>query len=301
MHGTALLCDLRVPRSQENRSGRATPLGALLAPYLRAWQRHGVRFGSRSWDGWSLEEYAALFSIALLEIGPRSFPSPSLLCRLRQSMPGDGRLSVSVTDDSLIYRFPYGHPDLQCRGERNERFLDPVALEDRVLGPLGELGDAVEVVILNIPRVYPTEGPVFGQVLSRLDRLLSGLPRRWRFAIALHNGGYLLPDYLACLRDHGVGHVLRCGEEMPPLLEQLQMPGAFHAGPIVVDVPAGGMQEEMLLGIAEAIRRALEENRPLAVYAGDRPEESTLAFLLALMTLLNPDLAKRSVLRRCAA
>jgi len=293
------VCDLQVPLHQESRPERATPLEALLVPYLRAWERYEVRFGTRSWDGRSLEDYAALFSTAALEISPRSFPPASFFLRLRQCMPGPGRLSVIVTDDALTYRFPYGHPDPRVRGERNERFLDPAGLEERVFAGLGQLGDAVGVVVLNIPRVYATEGPVFAQVLSRLDRLLSRLPRKWRFAVALHNSGYLLPDYLACLRDHGVGHVLRSSEDMPPLLEQLQM--AIPPGPLVVDVATERLQEEELLGVAEAVRHCLAEGQPLFVYAGDRPEESVVTALLAVMTMLNAELAKRSVLRRHAA
>jgi hypothetical protein len=37
------------------------------------------------------------------------------------------------------------------------------------------------------------------------------------------------------------------------------------------------------------------------VCAGDHPQDSTLAALLALMTILNPELAKRSIVRRSAA
>jgi hypothetical protein len=301
MHAAA--CDLQPSLQQPpgHEVRRVAPLEALLAPYLRAWQRHGVWFGTRMWDGWSFEKYAALFPATLLEIGPWHFPSPSFFCRLRERMPGHGRVTALVTDDSLFYRFPHGHPDLRFRGERNERFLDPADLEERVLELLRHLGEALAVVVLNIPRIYPTEGPVFAQVLSRLDRLLTALPRTWPVAVALHNGGYLLPDYLACLRDHRAGHVLRCDEDMPPLLEQLGMPGILGGGPAVVDVPVESFGEEEMLGISEAVRCALEESRPLLVYAGDRPEESTVAPLLALMTRLNPELAKRSVLRRHAA
>jgi len=299
MHGTALLCEPL--RQEECRPGQLEPLEALLAPYLQAWQRHGVRFGTRWWDGRSLEQYAALFSTVVLEVDSRTIPSPSLLGRLRQGMAGDGWLTVIVRDDVLHYRFPHGHPDRRCRGERNTCFLDPGVLEERVLEPLEVLRDAPGVVVLDIPRIYPTEGPVFGQVLSRLDRLLSELPRTQHFAVALHNGSYLLPDYLACLRHHGVSHVLCCEADMPPLLEQLQMPDMLHRGPVVVEAPPERMDEDVLVGIAAVVGHALEEAWPLVVCAGDRPQDSTLAGLLALMTFLNPELAKRSIVRRSAA
>lgn len=286
----AAVCDLPAVRQESNRAA------ALLAPYLRAWERHDVQLGIRSWDGWHLKDYAALFPAAMLEIPPHAFPSPSLVSRLRESVRG--RLSLLVSDDMLVYRFPYGHPDPGCRGERNERFLEPDGLVERVFARLGEFGDRLGVVVLDIPRIYPTEGPVFGRVLSRLDRLLSALPRRWPLAVALHNGGYVLPDYLACLREHRVGHVLRSGRDMPPLLEQL--PGMPEEGPLLIDLSAKALERE-LLGVAEAVRRSLERGMSLSVYAGDRPDERAMAVLLALMTVLNPELAKRSVLRRHAA
>lgn len=288
----AAVCDLP-PVRQESRQGRAA---ALLAPYLRAWERHDVQLGVRSWEGWPLEGYTALFPAAMLEIDPRAFPSPSLVSRLRDNVRG--RLSLIVSDDALVYRFPYGHPDPGCRGERNERFLEPDGLLERVFARLGEFGDRLGVVVLDIPRIYPTEGPVFGRVLSLLDRLLSALPRRWPLAVALHNGGFLLPDYLACLREHRVGHVLRSGRDMPPLLEQL--PGMPEGVSLMIDFSAKALEGE-LLGVAETVRRSLERGLSLTVYAGDRPDEQTMAVLLALMTVLNPELAKRSVLRRQAA
>lgn len=282
MSGAALLHDPVLVR--DVRAEAAEPrLEALLEPYMRAWERHGVRFGTRSSDG-------TLFSAVLREVAPPVGPFPA---------GGKEHPVVIVSDDALVYRFPHGHPDPRCRGERNARFLDPDGLEERVLGPLDLPGEAT--VVLDIPRIHPTEGRVFGAVLGRLDRMLSVVARGRRIAVALHNGAYLLPDYLACLGRHGVGHVLRCGEDMPPLLEQLRMPGVLEAGPLVVDVELAGRRHETLPGVAEAVRRALEGGRPLAVCAGERPGRSTLAALLALMTMLNPELAKRSHLKRCAA
>lgn len=88
---------------------------------------------------------------------------------------------------------------------------------------------------------------------------------------------------------------------MPPLLEQLQMPDMLHRGPVVVEAPPERMDEDVLVGIAAVVGHALEEAWPLVVCAGDRPQDSTLAGLLALMTFLNPELAKRSIVRRSAA
>lgn len=85
---------------------------------------------------------------------------------------------------------------------------------------------------------------------------------------------------------------------MPPLLEQL--PGMPEGVSLMIDFSAKALEGE-LLGVAETVRRSLERGLSLTVYAGDRPDEQAMAVLLALMTVLNPELAKRSVLRRQAA
>ena len=61
------------------------------------------------------------------------------------------------------------------------------------------------------------------------------------------------------------------------------------------------MAAEVRLGIPEAVRRCLEEKKTLYIDLHDRPAGPAPLSLLAMMAMLDPDLAKLSPLRKRAA
>ena len=303
-----------------------------LLPHVRAWARHGVHFSLSPWNSpaWigllygrlygnaaefaahAPEEYARCLGTGWVEIGPYRLPAVPELLQLSSSMPpGFGVLAV-VSHESMMYRFPYGHPDAARRGERNPRFLDP-ALVCGIVAPLLRVLDRhLRVVVLQPGRIYPTEEYPFAEFLGRLACLLDALPRAYRYAVELATPEYLRPEYFACLQDHGAAHVLNQNDGMPPLLEQVQRPDVLTTDIVVLRTPQdgaplaarrhrGGMDAEMRLGILETVRRCIDGKKMLYIDLGDRPEGSAPLTLLALMSMLDPDLAKLSPLRRHAA
>jgi uncharacterized protein YecE (DUF72 family) len=290
-----------------------------LVPYLRAWERHGVYIGMASWTvprwigtlyrRWYgtgrefarhvLEEYGQCFLTTCLDVGPNRMPLPAVLRRLSAQAPPDFLFATRVADESLTYRFPYGHPDPARRGERNERFLDAALLEERVLTPLRVLERAAGVVVLQVARVYGTEEMTSPLFLSRLRSFLDRLPRGPRYALEVRNPEYVVPDYLACLREYGVAHVLRNGMDTPPLIEELQAPGVMTADTVVAYVSA--VHGETVLAARETVRCCVEGRRSLFLYVDDATDENMPAVVRTLLQELNPLLAGLSPIRRRAA
>jgi len=294
-----------------------------LVPYLRAWERHNVHFGVSSWlsSRWigtvyrrwygsyaefarsSLEEYARCFTTTCLECGPYHSPLVPACVGLRECVPRHFRFTVGIADDSLTYRFPYGHPDPVKRGERNNSFLDAGLLEERVFPAVRRLGPHAGLLVLRFAPIYPTENVSPGMFLRKLDRFLGALPRDGRYAVEPGNTGYVLPDYLACLRDHGVAHVLRQRRGTLPVVDQIQMPSVLTAGSCLLWVsPARSIHEDDLpLGVVGAIRRALEMRTAIYIYVDDHSSFHAPHGLVHLMALLNPELARLSPIKRRAA
>jgi len=304
---------------------RAEEFRERLVPHLRAWERHGIHFSVSPWNSvaWGgllygdraefgagvLGEYARCFTTGWFDC---RLPGGEATLQLEGWMPPEFGCIVAVTHDVMTYRFPYGHPDPAKRGERNPAFLDP-ALMEAAMDPLVRVfGPHLRSIVLRCSGIYPTEGYAFGMFLRRLDGFLERLGRRYSVGIEIGNSGYLRPEYFTCLRSHGVAHVLRHSDTMPPLSEQVLRPDVLTAGCALVRIDAeadevpgrcGGarMAAEVRGGIPQVVRRCIGEKKALYVDLSDRPAGSAPLSLLAMMAMLDPDLATLSPLRRRAA
>lgn len=130
-------------------------------------------------------------------------------------------------------------------GEENPRFLDARLLEDAFLRPLARTFEARTgpVVLEFSPMRRPPPPTAFA---ARLDRFLAALPAAFRYAVELRNRELLSPAYLEVLARHGAAHVLSLWERMPPVAEQLELPGVLTA-PFVVSrlsLPPGRAYDE---------------------------------------------------------
>ncbi len=303
--------------------GSAKKFQESLAAYLRAWERHSVYFGVSSWRSsrwigtvyrrwyssyaefvrFSLEEYARCFATTCLEFGPYVPPTVSACARLRERVPGRFRFAVGIADESLMYRFPYGHPDPAKRGECNGSFLDAGLLQERVFPAVQQLGPNVGVLVLGLAPIYPTEDVPFSTFLRWLDRFLGALPHEYRYAVEPGNTGYVLPEYLACLQHYRVAHVLRQRVRVSPIIDQIQVPGVLTTDLCVLWAsPAWSIREDDLpLGIVQAIRHGIETRSALYIYTDDQRSFHAPYGLANLMEMLNPELARLSPIKRRAA
>jgi len=250
-----------------------------LVAHVRAWARHGIHF--------HLEPV-------------RRTPDPVLL-RLKEEV---GPVVV-VENGATTYRFSHRHPDRSLQGQCSKEFLDPAALE-RALDPVLRLSNPAGcIVLLCFAPVFPTEQMSAGTFLGKLVPFLDRIPHGCRYAVELHTPAYLLPEYLVCLRERNIAHVLHDTPPAPALVDQVLTPGIFTADFSLLRITANmrGLTGETGLGLREAIRRCIDGKMELLIHidALGSPGGGFAQFLSAMMIMLNPDLARLSPIRRRAA
>jgi hypothetical protein len=64
------------------------------------------------------------------------------------------------------------------------------------------------------------------EFVADVDKFLGALPKGWPYAVEMRNHKWLQPDYFACLARHGVTHVFNSWDAMPPVGEQMALPGS---------------------------------------------------------------------------
>lgn len=234
------------------------PRASALAERLRALSLRGVYIGTSSWKytGWlgqvydptryttrgrlsqkrfnesCLAEYARVFPTVCGDFAFYRFPTPAFWEQTFDPVPAGFRFSLKVPEDITVQRFPklprYGRRG----GEDNPSFLDAGLLTDRLLAPLAPYRDRLGVLILQFGTFHrgPMADPT--QFAERLDAFLRQIPTdRFQLAVEVRNRAFLhdAPDYLDCLRSHGVAHCLNSWTRMPPIGEQLALPGVRTA------------------------------------------------------------------------
>ncbi len=280
-------------------------------PYVGAWARHGVFIALASGDaaargGLNDGDEAALFGVARVEVPPYGAVP-------RSSRITADAVDVVIEDETLVYRFPYHYPDRAHRGEMNADFLNPQRFLDRVAPVLDLFGERARLVMLRPAPLYRTEEIAFEEILERLDRFLAHLPAAYRYVLEPPAPMVLRREYFDCLHARGVVHMFSEGEALfralPSVGEQLFIPGAVAPPFCVVrsgfpgEIPGmphrrfdGALRRQ---GWYDAVCRCLVEHLPVYLFVDDGT--NPLDSLMALMEMLNEDLAKRSVLRQNAA
>lgn len=291
-----------------------------LLPRLRAWRRNNIHIGlsprvSPLWRGLlyreprgAIAEYARLFDTAMVRFGPWRSPDAATLARMREQAGEHFAWTAVIEDEHMTYRFAYGYPDRRKRGEINPYFLDSRRLRESVFPLLQMLQPCVRVVVLKVGPVYPTEKFSFEDYRRALTACMDGLPATYRYAVESSTPRFVLPEYLACLREREIIHI----PAGVPLLDALQMPGALRADICVLRSACLAEQEEgeEWIGLRAMVRCCLEEERALYAYlldgegAAQAAEDlcgAGAARLTRLLSGLDPDLARRSPIKRKAA
>ncbi len=243
---------------RSTKEGRKT-----LRLYMQAWARHRIYFG---------------------------FTSIPLHDKARLDFP----VTLFPQSDVLIYRFPHNYQDKMKRGFRNDNFLHHSMFTD-YLGQAKQI-DPTTIIALCLHPIYRTEELSLDVFLPRLCRFLDDLPQSLRFAVALHNREFLLPDYFAALQERNVIHVLHHTFGMPSLLEQAMTPHALSADCSIMMVKDLA-EPETVLGIIETIRHCVAERKELRLYFSDQEPGGAMA-LIQFMELMNTDLSKLSPVKQ---
>jgi uncharacterized protein YecE (DUF72 family) len=168
-----------------------------------------------------LKEYAETFRTVCVDAAFYQFPDESRLRDMASQVPDGFRFAFKVTEEITVKRFAGVGRNAARAGELNADFLNAALFVDRFLGPMDAIRPKVGPIILEFGKFYSNEYEHGSQFIADLDRFFEQVPKTWLFSVELRNRKWLGPEYLACLKKHGVAHVLNNWTDMPSVQEQL--------------------------------------------------------------------------------
>jgi uncharacterized protein YecE (DUF72 family) len=141
-------------------------------------------------------------------------------------VPDGFQFAFKVCGDITLKRFP-ALPRFGARaGKANPHFLDATLFADAILAPYENIRAKVGLLMFEFSRFGPEEFERGAAFVSALDAFLEKLPRGWPYAVELRNRHWLRPEYFAVLARHGVTHIYNAWADMPPVPEQMNLPGS---------------------------------------------------------------------------
>ncbi len=223
-----------------------------LAEQVAALAAQGIYVGTSSWkyEGWlgllytperyltrskisrakfqatCLNEYAEVFKTVCADAGYYQFPSAKMLDGYFSQVPGDFRLSIKVTEEITVKRFPnlprYG----KRAGQMNPHFLDADLFIASFLTPLAPYHNRVGTLFFEFSPFHVGDWERGRDFVAQLDAFLAQLPPGWNYSVEIRNESFLHPEYFAALRKNGVAHAFNSWSRMPPILAQLALAGS---------------------------------------------------------------------------
>ena len=213
-----------------------------------------VRFGASSWNypGWRglvyhreyegrgaparmLAEYAAfpLFRTVGIDSSFYAPPTDAVLGSYAENLPAGFPCVSKVWNQLTVHTFSKAQ-DKARAGKVNPDFLSPELFLEAVYEPYqrhfaGHAGPFV----FEFQTIGRGSGMTAGRFAEMLDQFFGVLPREGMYAVEIRNEEFLTPMYFAVLREHGVAHVFNSWTRMPPIGDQLDLPGAV-SGPFIV-------------------------------------------------------------------
>ena len=213
---------------------------------------HGIFIGTSSWkyEGWlgrlytparyeyrgkvaktrlerdCLGECAEVFKTVCVDAAYYDFPRQDYLGKLAAAVPDDFRFGLKVTDTVTIKKFPNLPRFGERAGKPNEHFLDADLFAGAFLKPCEAIRDQVGVLLFEFSRFWPSDYEHGRDFVADLDGFLGRLPTGWPYAVELRNHHWLRDEYFGCLARHGVAHVFNSWDAMPPVSEQMALPGS---------------------------------------------------------------------------
>jgi uncharacterized protein YecE (DUF72 family) len=256
-----------------------------LARRLRELARENIWIGASSWkyEGWldqiytreryltrgrlsrkrfeaeCLAEYAETFPIVCGDFSFYQFPTPEFWRKLFASAPAGLRFALKAPEEVTAEVFPRHARYGPRAGMKNESFLNADALSALFLEPLTPYRDRIGTLIFE----FGARSTPPSEFVRQLTPFLAALPASFRYAVEVRNRFYLDAPYFDCLRGRNVAHVFNAWSRMPPLGEQIAMPGAFTADFTVV---------RALLREGRAYEQAVEQFAPYDKLQDENPE-----------------------------
>ena len=184
---------------------------------------HG-RFSNARFERDCLAEYAQIFPTVSVDATYYKFPGRASLEKLAAQVTPDFRFAFKVTDDITIKRFA-NLPRFGIRaGRENPNFLNATLFTDAFLASCEAIWPHVGLIMFEFSRFGSDEFAHGSDFVDALGEFLAKLPKGWPYGVELRNRHWLRPDF-AALAAHGVTHIFNAWADMPPVGEQLALPG----------------------------------------------------------------------------
>jgi uncharacterized protein YecE (DUF72 family) len=197
--------------------------------YTRERYQTRGRFSEARFAAECLAEYAAVFPVVCGDFTFYQFPSQAYWRKLFASAPATLQYALKVPEDITVKMFP-GHARYGPRaGQINESFLNAALFDSGFLELLRPYRRQVAVLIFEFGGFSKRTYEQVGEFVAELDPFLAALPLDFRYAVETRNEEFLGAEYFACLRRHGVAHVLNGWTRMPEIAEQMAMPDVYTA------------------------------------------------------------------------
>jgi uncharacterized protein YecE (DUF72 family) len=206
-------------------------LGSIYSPekYLRYFSASPPKHQKGRFEKTCLAEYAQTFSTVCLDAGFYTFPTSQMLEGYLSQVPATFRLSIKVTEDITVLRFPnlprYGNR----AGQLNPHFLDADLFIASFLGPLEPYRDRIGTLIIEFSHFHPGDWERGREFVAHLDAFLDKLPKGWDYSVEIRNESLLHPRYFEVLKSHNVAHTFNSWTRMPSVAEQLRIVGCETA------------------------------------------------------------------------
>jgi uncharacterized protein YecE (DUF72 family) len=183
------------------------------------------KFSKKRFEAECLAEYAETFPAVCGDFSFYQFPPPEFWRKLFTTAPANLRVALKAPEEVTCERFPKHARYGSRAGTINETYLHDDALKALFLEPLAPYAARLGPVIFE----FGSRTAAPGEFVDGLDAFLNALPAGFRYAVEVRNREFLTPRYFDALRTHAVAHVFNSWTRMPPIAEQLSIPGAVTA------------------------------------------------------------------------
>lgn len=227
------------------------------------------RFAETRFKRDCLQEYSEVFSTVCVDAAYYTFPTEKSLEGMAAQVPEHFRFGFKVTDAITIKKFPKLERFGDMAGKPNEQYLNPGLFVRGFLAPLESIRPKVGLLMFEFSRFWPADYAHGRDFIADLDKFLGQLPRGWPYGVEMRNRNWLRPEYFECLARHQVTHVFNSWEAMPPVHEQMALPGSRTNPDLVAArfLLKPGRQYEQAVKLFQPYNRVQEEN-PEAREAG---------------------------------
>lgn len=184
------------------------------------------KFSNARFERHCLAEYSQVFKTVSVDAAYYQFPTVRWLEAMVSQVPDDFQFSLKVTDEITLKRFP-NLPRFGGRaGKLNAQFLNADLFASAFLGACEPFRSKIGVLMFEFSQFHSGDFARGREFVAALDEFLAKLPRGWRYGVELRNRNFLQPEYFTVLTRHGAAHVFNSWQDMPPVGEQLALPGS---------------------------------------------------------------------------